>query len=78
MLAVAGDEGPTAEGAVKLLEDLPDATLQRLRGFECHPWSDVIADRGPELGRALLDFLDQHRDNRGITGTPSLGTRSGD
>jgi ubiquinone/menaquinone biosynthesis C-methylase UbiE len=59
MLAVAGDEGPTAEGAVKLLDDLPDATLQRLRGFECHPWSDVIADRGPEIGRALLDFLDQ-------------------
>ena len=45
-LVVAGDQGPTAEGSVKLLADLPDASSHLLRGFECHPWSDVIADRG--------------------------------
>jgi hypothetical protein len=24
------------------------------------PWSDVIADRGAEIGAAMLDFLDRH------------------
>src|ERR1700751_4681294 len=46
MLVVAGDRGPTAEGSVKLLADLPGAASLLLCGFECHPWSDVIADRG--------------------------------
>lgn len=60
MLAVAGDLGPTAEGAVKLLADLPGAASHLLRGCECHPWSDVIADRGSEIGPAMLGFLDRH------------------
>jgi ubiquinone/menaquinone biosynthesis C-methylase UbiE len=60
LLAVSGDVGPTAEGAVKLLADLPGAASLPLRGFECHPWSDVIADRGSEIAPAMLDFLDRH------------------
>jgi ubiquinone/menaquinone biosynthesis C-methylase UbiE len=60
MLVVAGDRGPTAEGAVKLLADLPGAGSLLLRGFECHPWSDVITDRGSEFGQAMLGFLDRH------------------
>jgi len=60
LLAVAGDLGPTAEGSVKLLADLPEAHSHILRGFECHPWSDVIADRGSEIGSAMLGFLDRH------------------
>jgi ubiquinone/menaquinone biosynthesis C-methylase UbiE len=60
MLAVTGDFGPTAEGASKLLADLPEVALHVLRGLECHPWSDVIADRGSEIGSAILDFLDRH------------------
>ena len=60
MLAVAGDLGPTAEGSVKLLADLPDAASHILHHFECHPWSDVIADRGSEIGPAMLGFLDRH------------------
>ena len=59
-LVVAGDLGPTAEGSVKLLADLPDASSHLLRGFECHPWSDVIADRGSEIGAAMRGFLDRH------------------
>jgi hypothetical protein len=31
-----------------------------LRGYEWQPWSDVIADRGAEIGAAMLDFLDRH------------------
>ena len=60
MLAVTGDFGPTAEGASKLLADLPGMTSHVLGGFECHPWSDVIADRGAEIGSAMLGFLDRH------------------
>src|SRR5205823_12518218 len=29
-------------------------------GYECLPWSDVIAERGAEIASALLDFLDAH------------------
>jgi SAM-dependent methyltransferase len=61
ILAVSGDLGPTAEGAVKLLADLPGAASLLLRGFECHPWSDVIADCGSEIGPAMLSFLDRHQ-----------------
>jgi len=60
VLAVAGDQGPTAEGSAKLLAELPDARSLLLRGFECHPWSDVIADRGSEIGPVMLGFLDRH------------------
>jgi ubiquinone/menaquinone biosynthesis C-methylase UbiE len=60
ILAVSGDLGPTAEGAVKLLDDLPGAASLLLRGFECHPWSDVIADCGSEIGPAVLGFLSRH------------------
>jgi len=60
LLAVAGDRGPTAEGAVKLLGDLPGAVSHSLRGFECHPWSNVIAEYGSEIGPAMLGFLEHH------------------
>ena len=60
MLAVAGDHGPTAGGTAKLRADLPVAASHILGGFECHPWSDVIADRGSEIGSVMLGFLDRH------------------
>jgi len=60
LLAVAGDRGPTAEGAVKLLTDLPGSVSHTLGGFECHPWSDVIADRASEIAPIIMGFLDRH------------------
>jgi ubiquinone/menaquinone biosynthesis C-methylase UbiE len=60
MLAIAGDLGPTAEGAVKLLAGLPEAKCQILRGYECHPWSDVIAERGPQIGPEMLAWVAAH------------------
>ena len=57
LLAVAGDQGPTAEGTVKLLANLPNATSHILRGYEYLPWSDVAAERGAEIGPAMLDFF---------------------
>jgi SAM-dependent methyltransferase len=60
MLVVAGDCGPTAEGAGRLRAELPGLVSHPLRGFECHPWSDVIAERGPEITQIILGFLDRH------------------
>ena len=60
LLVVAGDQGTSAQGATKLLADLPNAASHFLRGYEWQPWSDVIADRGSEVGPAMLDFLDRH------------------
>lgn len=61
MLMVAGDRGPTAEGAGRLLADLPGSASRSLRGLECHPWSDVIAEYGSEIGPVMLGFLKQHQ-----------------
>jgi SAM-dependent methyltransferase len=60
LLVLTGDQGNSAQGATKLLADLPRAEAHFLHGYDWQPWSDVIADRGPEIGSALLDFLDRH------------------
>jgi SAM-dependent methyltransferase len=63
MLAVPGDQGPTAEGTTKFMAELPDATSHILRGYEYLPWSDLASDRGAEVGSAMLEFLDRFKSN---------------
>jgi SAM-dependent methyltransferase len=63
MLAVAGDQGLTAEGTTKLMAKFPDATSHILRGYEYLPWSDLASDRGAEVGSAMLEFLDRFKGN---------------
>ena len=60
MLVVAGDRGGLAGGAAKFANDLPNTSTHILRGYEWLPWSDVIADRGAEVGTAMLGFLNRH------------------
>jgi SAM-dependent methyltransferase len=60
ILVVAGDKGGLAGGAAKFAKDLPNTSTHILRGYEWQPWSDVIADRGTEIGAAMLGFLDRH------------------
>jgi SAM-dependent methyltransferase len=60
LLVVAGDQGPGAAHPAKLLADLPNVASYILPGYECLPWSDIIADRGAEITPALLRFLDAH------------------
>ncbi len=60
LLVLAGNQGSFGEGATRLLADLPSAASHFLRGYEWLPWSDVIADRGSEVGAAMLDFLGRH------------------
>ena len=60
MLVVAGDQGPHARGAAELMTRLPNVSAHILRGYEWWPWTDVITDRGAEIGAAMLDCLDRH------------------
>jgi ubiquinone/menaquinone biosynthesis C-methylase UbiE len=60
LLVLAGDQGTSAQGAIRLLADLPEAALYLLQGYDWQPWSDVIAERGSEIGAAMLDFLARH------------------
>ena len=60
MLVVAGDCGPTAEGAGRLRAELPGLASRSLHGFECHPWSDIVAERGSEIAPVMREFLDRH------------------
>jgi precorrin-6B methylase 2 len=60
MLVFAGDQGRLARGAAELTANLSSVSAHILRGYEWQPWSDVIADRGAEIGAAVLDFLDRH------------------
>ena len=60
ILVVAGDHGPLASGAAELTTRLPNVSAHILSGYEWLPWTDVIADRGAEIGAAMLDFLDRH------------------
>ena len=60
LFVLAGDQGTSAQGATKLLADLPEATSHVLRNYDWQPWSDVVADRGSEIGTAMSGFLDRH------------------
>lgn len=60
MLVFSGDHGQLARAATELTAKLSSISPHVLRGYEWQPWSDVIADRGAEIGTAMLDFLDRH------------------
>lgn len=57
VLVVAGDQGISAEGAARLLVDLPTVASRILPGYACQPWSDVLADRRGEIESTILGFL---------------------
>ena len=75
-LAIAGDRGSTAEGTTKLLAELPNATSCILRGYEYFPWSDLVSERGGEIGTAMLDFLDRFKE--GAVATTTLPDQQGE
>jgi SAM-dependent methyltransferase len=60
MLVVAGDQGPHARGAAELMTRLPNVSAHILRGYEWWPWTDIVTDKGAEIGAAMLDCLDRH------------------
>jgi SAM-dependent methyltransferase len=60
LLAIAGEQGVMAQGATRLVQTLPGISSHVLENYEYFPWTDVIADRSAEVGRALMDFIDRH------------------
>jgi hypothetical protein len=60
LLVIAGDQGTSPQGANKLLAELSGVSSHFLRDYDWHPWSDVVADRGAEIGPVMLEFLDRH------------------
>src|ERR1700730_15829009 len=59
-LIIAGDEGTAPLGANKMLAELSGVTAHFLRGYAWEPWSDVLAERGAEIGPVIVAFLDRH------------------
>jgi SAM-dependent methyltransferase len=60
LFVIAGNRGPSAQHPAKALADVPNAASHLLRDYECLPWSDLIAERGDEIGSALAGFLAAH------------------
>ena len=60
LLAIAGDRGVNAQGTIGLAQRLRGVSSHALYNYEYFPWTDVIADRGEQVGRALMDFIDSH------------------
>ena len=59
LLVLTGELGGAAENTRQLLTTLPQATGHILRDYTTLPWSDLMTDRGAEIGPAILDFLDR-------------------
>jgi SAM-dependent methyltransferase len=57
LLFVHGDRGPSAPRVPGVLPQLPGAADVVLRDYFDALWSDPAADRGDEVGRAMLSFL---------------------
>ena len=57
LLFIHGDRGPQAPRVPSLLPQLPDARAVTLHDFVDIAWADPAAERGQEVGEALLAFL---------------------
>jgi SAM-dependent methyltransferase len=54
---IHGDQGPIAERARAAVARMPEVGLVTLAGYAGLVWSDVCAERGAEMGPALVDFV---------------------
>jgi len=57
LLVLASEQGPGAPLLRRTVEDLPQATLATLLGYRSGAASDLIAERGGEIGDKMLEFL---------------------
>src|SRR4029453_18215722 len=60
LLVFTGDQEASAERVRRVVENLPDARLVRLRDYALVGWTDVIAEHPDEIGSTMLNFLAQH------------------
>jgi SAM-dependent methyltransferase len=59
VLVFHGDQGPAAERVRSAVARVPGATLGILTNYPGLPFADIAAERGDEIGPALLDFLER-------------------
>ena len=59
LLVFHGDRSPTAERVSPAVRRVSGATLVTLDGYPGVPFADLAAERGDEIGPALLDFLER-------------------
>lgn len=59
VLVFHGDRGPAAERVRAAAARIPQATLVTLADYPGLPFADIAAERGDEIGPALLDFLER-------------------
>jgi SAM-dependent methyltransferase len=59
LLVVHADQGPAMPKLVEALAALDGAEAKVLHGYDSLMWSDLAAERGAEIGTAMLDFLAQ-------------------
>ena len=57
VLVLSGDQGAPAEAISKAMAALPDASTITLADYYGHPRADLLADRGEDIGAAMLAFL---------------------
>jgi ubiquinone/menaquinone biosynthesis C-methylase UbiE len=63
LLVFTGDKEASAERVRRIVENLPDARLVRLRDYAMVGWTDMVAERTDEIGSAMMHFLAQHMPN---------------
>ncbi len=57
LLLIHGDKGPASSLVPRALPELPEATEVVLEDFVDVLWSDPVADRQPEIAKAIHSFL---------------------
>ena len=66
LLVVGGDRGPLADRTRAVMTELHRARFVLLRDYNVLAWSDITADRGEEVGTAMLEFLAQTSGSCGL------------
>ena len=64
-LVLIGDRGTAVEAVRSNMANLPDATVVTLQNYQGGTASDVVADRGDDIGTAMLDFLARRNQEQG-------------
>ncbi len=70
LLVFNGDRGDSAEALQRSMVSLPEATLVALPDYLRSNTADVLADRGENIGPALIDFLGQMEQGQEASAMP--------
>ncbi len=75
MMVVTGDGGNEVAELMDAMTKLPGAALKVLRDYHSPMWADIMADRGVEVARAMLEFL---AGREGDSPAPAVRLRQGE